>query len=101
MGNDSAQKAGMMASIIALGAPNSPLAELERRRKQSIELARASGVSVWTMDDLTQHADAKTRTCDECGGQFTHDRDYCSAECCRKARQRERLARIASRKKKA
>ncbi len=70
----------------------SQLAEMERRRFDKIERLRASGVSVWVLDDQSPPfgASGGGRICSQCGMRFWHGMDYCSADCCRAGREAEK-----------
>jgi hypothetical protein len=89
----------MMASIAAMGLADHRLDEERRIRLRRIELARDSGVTIWVMEENAPSQLARMRTCSNCGTSYSHDKDYCSADCCRAAKERERLARIAERAK--
>jgi hypothetical protein len=92
-------RSAMMASIAAMGLADHRMDEERRIRQQRIDLARASGVTIWVMEENVTSQLARTRTCSNCGATYGHDKDYCSADCCRVAKERERLARIAERAK--
>jgi hypothetical protein len=79
-----------LATLASFGL--SPLAEMERRRFEKIERLRASGVSVWVLDDQSPPfcASGGGHVCRQCGERFWHDRDYCSAGCCRAGREAEK-----------
>jgi hypothetical protein len=79
-----------LTTMAAMGV--SQLAEMERRRFEKIERLRASGVQVWVLDDHSPPfgASGGGHVCRQCGVRFWHDREYCSADCCRAGREAEK-----------
>lgn len=77
-----------LTTMAAMGVHQ--LAEMDRLRFEKIERLRASGVSVWVLDDQSPQFGNAGKNCSWCGAFYSHGRDYCSADCCRAGRESEK-----------